>query len=146
MRKQGNTMKQLVLSQGWLNKNEARAERILALLEELKTQPRYLERVFVNLDGHLIFLKMNDIDWVEAQGNYVRLHSGQKSHVLRKAIGQLATRLDPSKYLRIHRSFIVNIDRIQELQPLSPGEFTVVLNDGTKLIWSRGYREKLKAF
>jgi len=146
MRKRGNTKKRLVLNQDWLDKSEARAERILALIEQLKSQPRYLERVLVNLNGHLIFLKMNDIDWVEAQGNYVRLHSGQQFHILRKPIGQFETRLDPSRYLRIHRSFIVNIDRIQELQPLSHGEFTVVLRDGTNLIWSRGYREKLKAF
>lgn len=142
------TKKQLVVGQRWLDKSEARAERILALLEELRVAPRYLERVLLNnsIEGHFFFLKTNEIDWVEAEGNYVRLHCGPKSHLLRRTISQLETNLDPGTFLRIHRSTIVNINLVKKLEPLSHGELRVLLEDGTKLTWSRGYKNKLKEF
>ena len=85
------------------------------------------------------------MDWVEAEGNYVSIHTGKKSYLLRETISSLESQLDPKKFIRIHRSSIVNINRIKELQPWSHGEYHVILQDGTQLTLSRSYREKLQA-
>ncbi|HKY04787.1 MAG TPA: LytTR family DNA-binding domain-containing protein, partial [Blastocatellia bacterium] len=84
-----------------------------------------------------------EVDWLEAEGNYVRLHSGKESYLLREALSALETQLDPKKFLRIHRSAIVNIERIQELQPWFHGEYRIILQDGVQLTLSRSYRDKL---
>ena len=83
-------------------------------------------------------------DWVEAAGNYVRLHVGAESHLLRETMNSIETRLHPDTFFRIHRSRIVNMERIQELQPWLNGEYAVLLRTGTRLTLSRGYREKLQ--
>lgn len=118
--------------------------RLLALVKDLrKDQPRS-ERLVVKSGGRLFFLRADEIDWIEAAGNYVRLHVGNTSHLLRETMNALEGRLDPEKFFRIHRSRIVNIDRIQELQPWLNGEYSVLLRTGTRLTLSRGYREKLQ--
>ncbi len=119
-------------------------QRILALLEELKAAPKYLERLVIKTGGRVFFLETDDIYWVEAEGNYVRVHNGQKSYLLRETIRGLEAQLDPKKFLRIHRSAIVKIDRIQELQPWFHGEYRVILHNGTQLTLSRNYRENLQ--
>ncbi len=119
-------------------------QRILALLEDLKAGSKYLERLVIKSGGRIYFLETNDIDWIEAEGNYVSVHSGKKAHLLRETISSLEAQLDPKKFLRIHRSSIVRIDRIQELQPWFHGEFRVILQNGTQLTLSRNYREKLQ--
>lgn len=120
-------------------------QRILALLEELKAgSSRYLERLVIKSGGRIYFLETNEIDWIEAEGNYVSVHSGKKSHLLRETISSLESQLDPRKFLRIHRSSIVRIDRIKELQPWFHGEYHVILQNGTQLMLSRNYREKLQ--
>ena len=86
----------------------------------------------------------DEIDWIEAAGNYVRLHLSAESHLFRETMNALEARLDPQRFVRIHRSRIVNIERIQELQPWFNGEYAVILRNGTKLTLSRGYREKLQ--
>jgi two-component system LytT family response regulator len=118
-------------------------ERILALLKELKEKPKHLERLDIKTSGRIFFLKVDEIDWIEAEGNYARLHVGKESHLLRDTINGLETRLDPEKFLRIHRSTIVNLDRIQELQPWFHGDYHVTLRDGTQLTLSRSFRDKL---
>ena len=140
------TKKQLAISQTRLERSEAQADRIVALLEELRVGPEYLERVLVSVNSHFLFLKTEEIDWVQAEGNYVRLHTNQKSFLLRRAIGQLAASLDPRRYRRVHRSTIVNLDRVRELHPQSHGELLIVMQDGTELTWSRGYKNHLKRF
>src|SRR6476660_1224921 len=118
--------------------------RLLALVKDLrKDQPR-AERLVVKSGGRLFFLRADEIDWVEAAGNYVRLHVGTTSHLLRETMNAIEGRLDPEKFFRIHRSRIVNMERIQELQPWLNGEYDVVLRTGTRLTLSRGYREKLQ--
>src|SRR5919107_4875007 len=119
-------------------------ERILTLLEELKAGSKYLERLVIKSGGRVFFLEAGDIDWIEAEGNYVSVHSGKKSHLLRETISSLETQLDPKKFRRIHRSSIVKIDRIKELQPWFHGEYRVILLDGTQLTLSRNYRENLQ--
>jgi two-component system LytT family response regulator len=87
-------------------------------------------------------LRTEEIDWLEAQGDYVCLHSGTKKHLVRNKISTLEQQLGTTAFVRIHRSIIVSIDRIRELQPLMYGEYTVVLADGTRLTLSRSYRQR----
>jgi two-component system LytT family response regulator len=119
-------------------------QRILAILEELKAGSKYLERLVIKSGGRVFFLDTDDIDWIEAEGNYVSVHTGKKSHLLRETISSLEAQLDPKKFLRIHRSSIIKIDRIKELQPWFHGEYRVILLDGTQLTLSRNYRENLQ--
>lgn len=119
-------------------------ERILALLEELKAGNKYLERLVIKAAGRIYFLETSEIDWIEAEGNYVSVHSGKKSHLLRETISSLESQLDPKKFVRIHRSSIVRLDYIQELQPWFHGEYRVILHDGTQLTLSRNHRDKLQ--
>jgi two-component system, LytTR family, response regulator len=124
-------------------RTESLNDRVLAVLNEIKNKPEYLERLVIRTNGHIFFIKTEEIDWLEAEGNYVRLHSGKESYLLRDAISSLENQLDPKKFLRIHRSAIVNINRIQELQPWFHGEYRVILQDGVQLTLSRSYRDKL---
>ena len=118
-------------------------EQLLALLKDLKIEPKPLERLVIKSTGRVFFLKTDEIDWIEAADNYVQLHAGSESLLLRETMSGLETQLDPAKFLRIHRSTIVNLERIQELKPWFHGEYLVILRDGTQLTLSRGYREKL---
>jgi two-component system, LytTR family, response regulator len=119
-------------------------ERLVALLEDLKTPQGHLERLVVKSSGRLFFLRAEEIDWIESSGNYVSLHVGPESHLLRETMNGIETKLDPARFIRIHRTAIVNIDRIRELQPLFHGEYDVVLRTGTTLTLSRGYRDRLQ--
>jgi two-component system LytT family response regulator len=120
-------------------------QRLLALLEDLRAEKSWLERLVIKSGGRVFFLKADEIDWIEAAGNYVRLHVERESHLLRETIKNLESQLDPNKFLRISRSTIVRIDRIKELQPWFHGEHAIILHDGTQLTSSRTYREKLDA-
>ena len=124
-------------------KSENVTERILSALEEIKSRPVHLERLVIKMNGHVFFVKTEDIDWLEAEGNYVRLHAGKESYLLRDTISALESQLDPKRFVRVHRSAIVNIDRIQELQPWFHGEYRIILGEGVQLTLSRSYREKL---
>jgi two-component system LytT family response regulator len=103
-----------------------------------------LERFVVKAAGRIFFLKADEVDWIEAYGNYVRLHVGKSASLLREPIGSMEARVDASRFLRIHRSALVNVERIREMQPMFHGQYTVVLNDGTQLTLSRRYRSKLQ--
>ena len=118
--------------------------RLLALVKDLRRDQPRSDRLVVKSGGRLFFLRTDEIDWVEAAGNYVRLHVGTASHLLRETMNAIEARLDPEKFFRIHRSRIVNMERIQELQPWLNGEYAVLLRTGTRLTLSRGYREKLQ--
>lgn len=120
-------------------------ERILALLEERQAQPAYLERLVIKANGRVLFLRTDEIDWIGAEGNYVSLHVKKDTYLLRETISSLETQLDPKKFSRIHRSQIVNLDRIKELHPWSHGEYHVILKDGTQLTLSRSYREHFQS-
>ncbi len=126
------------------DRNGGTDQRILALLEEMKAGNKYLERLVIKASGRIYFLETADIDWIEAEGNYVSVHCAKKSHLLRETISSLEAQLDPKKFLRIHRSSIVRIDRIQELQPWFHGEYRIILQNGTQLTLSRNYRDKLQ--
>jgi len=124
-------------------KSENITERILSALEEIKSKPVHLERLVIKMNGHVFFVKTNDIDWLEAEGNYVRLHAGKESYLLRDTISALEGQLDTKRFVRVHRSAIVNVDRIQELQAWFHGEYRIILREGVQLTLSRSYREKL---
>ena len=100
-------------------------------------------RIPVRCDGGIQFVAATEINWIEAAGDSVRIHAGKATHLLRKSMGDMLAMLDGSNFLRIHRSTIVNIDHVQELQPYFHGEYVVVLRDGSKLKLSRGYRNSL---
>lgn len=118
--------------------------RLIALVKDLRRDQPKTDRLVVKSGGRLFFLRTDEIDWIEAAGNYVRLHVGNTSHLLRETMNAIEGRLDPEKFFRIHRSRIVNMERIQEMQPWLNGEYAVVLRTGTRLTLSRGYREKLQ--
>ena len=119
-------------------------KRLMALVQDNKPEPQKLDRLVVKSGGRVFFLRTEDIVWIEAAGNYVRLHLGEDSHLFRETMNGIEARLDPRRFVRIHRSRIVNSDRIKELQPWFNGEYVVVLQNGTRLTLSRGYREKLQ--
>ena len=102
--------------------------------------PRWLERLHIRHDGRILFVRVSDVDWFESAGNYVRVHSESSSHQLRESLTSLAARLDPARFARIHRTTIVNIDRVREIQPWFSGDYVVVLQNGSKLRMSRNYR------
>ena len=118
--------------------------RLLALVKDLRRDQPRTDRLIVKSGGRLFFLRADEIDWIEAAGNYVRLHVGTTSHLLRETMNAIEARLDPEKFFRIHRCRIVNMERIQEMQPWLNGEYAVLLRTGTRLSLSRGYREKLQ--
>ena len=118
--------------------------KLLALVNDIKPEPPRLERLVVKSGGRVFFLRTDEIDWIEAAGNYVRLHLGGESHLFRETMNHMEARLDSRQFVRIHRSRIVNTDRVKELQPWFNGEHVVILQNGTRLTLSRGYRDKLQ--
>ncbi|TAK15450.1 MAG: response regulator transcription factor [Acidobacteria bacterium] len=127
------------------NDSGALKSQLLRLVQQLQpsSAPRQ-ERLIVKTGGRLFFLRADEIDWIEAAGNYVRLHVGKDAHLLRETMNSIEARLDPKIFLRIHRSRIVNMERVKELHPWFNGDYAVILRDGTKLMLSRGYRDKLQ--
>ncbi len=117
-------------------------ERLNSLIADLRGGKKYLERMVVKAVGRVFFLKIDEIDWIEAAGNYVKLHVGRDGHMVRETMNGIEAKLDPSKFLRIHRSTVVNIDRIKELHPMFSGDYAVILRNGTELALSRNYRER----
>lgn len=119
-------------------------DRLGALIQELRGQKEYLERIVVRSGGRILILRVDDIDWLEAASNYVRIHAGGRQYLLRETMSNLESRLDPGRFVRIHRSTIVRLDRVRELEPLFQGDYVLILEDGTRLTSSRGYRDRLQ--
>ena len=125
-------------------RNGGMDQRILTLLEDLKAGSKYLERLVIKAGGRIYFLDTNEIDWIEAEGNYVSVHTAKKSHLIRETIGSLESQLDPKKFVRIHRSSIVRIASIRELEPWFHVKYRVNLENCKQLALSRNYRDKLQ--
>jgi two-component system LytT family response regulator len=121
------------------------SHRILNLLAGARQEKEPGRRLIVKSGSRVVFVDSDEIDWIEAAGNYVRLKTARESFLMREAISHMADRLDPRQFVRIHRSTIVNVKRIKELQPCNRGEYMVILKDGKELSCSRGYRAKLQA-
>jgi two-component system LytT family response regulator len=120
--------------------------RILGLLEELhaRDRARGRDRLVVRTPERAFFLRTETIDYIEAAGKFVHLHVGRSLHALRESMAELEQELDPARFLRISRSVIVNLDRIQEIQPWFQGDYVLILTDGTKLTSTRGYRDNMR--
>ena len=118
--------------------------RLLELVHDLKEPHARVDRFVIKSAGRVYFVRATDIDWIEAAGNYVKLHVGAEAHLLRETMTAIESQLDPDVFFRIHRCHIVNIERVQELQPWFNGEYVVCLRTGARLTLSRGYREKLQ--
>lgn len=133
------------------------SQRLIALLEHHQPAPTtektatqadargYMARLMIKSGGRITFLKTAEIDWIEAADYYVQLHAGPKAHLLRQTMNELETRLDPEQFLRIHRSTIVNLERVKELQAGTGGEYALILHDGTVLKLSRSRRAQIEA-
>jgi two-component system LytT family response regulator len=119
--------------------------RLSALLEEVRGQKGYLKRLAVTMGNRSTFIRAKDIDWIGAERNYIRVYSGGRGHLLRESLTHIETELDPAMFCRIHRSTIVNIDRIQSVETTFRGEYIVTLHDRTKLTAGRSYRDNLHA-
>jgi two-component system LytT family response regulator len=119
--------------------------RLQALLENVRGDHGYLRRLVVPSGHRNVFVRTEHIDWIEAERNYIRLHVGGRAYLLRENLSHIVSALDPKTFCRIHRSIIVNIDRIQAVETLFRGEYQVVLHDGTKLTSGRSYRSNLHA-
>jgi two-component system LytT family response regulator len=119
-------------------------QRLLQALAGLTSERGYRARIPVKSTGRVYFVPAEEIDWIGAAGKYVCLHVGSDEHLLRMPIGQIESELDPQHFGRIHRSTIVNLNRIKEIHPLFRGEAAVILKDGTELTLSRGYRARVR--
>ena len=122
------------------------SRRLSSLITDLKSsqaEPKYLDRLAVKNEGRVLFFKTDDIDWIEAADNYVSIHVGAEQHLHRETLSSLEGKLSPTRFLRISRSTIVNVERIKEMQPMFHGDYVVILKNGARLNLSRNYREKL---
>ena len=117
--------------------------RVLDMLNELDSRQHAPQRIVIKADGEIVCLKPNEIDWAESAGNYVCLHVGAATHILRETITSLESRLGARQFMRVHRSTLVNVDRIKTLRPSLYGDYAILLRDGTKLTLSRGFRESV---
>jgi len=118
-------------------------QKLMSLLDGFGEAKRYLERFVIRSNSRVFFLKVNDVDWIEAAGNYLNIHIGNEAHLLRETMNGIETQLDPRRFVRIHRSTLVNVERIKELSPLFHGDYVVTLTNGARLTLSRSYRDKL---
>jgi two-component system LytT family response regulator len=130
------------------SKDQEVTNRVLELLSSVKAQKRpiaeFEERLAIRTNGRVVFLTLDEIHWVEAAANYVRLNTGKNSYLFRETISRVSERLNPAHFVRIHRSMIVNVRSIKELIPVNSGEYVVVLHGGKELSCSRGYRANLQ--
>ncbi|MBL7961098.1 response regulator transcription factor [bacterium] len=127
------------------------AKRVFKMLNGLQQEPgaaassnsNYLDRIVIRTSGRIHFASTDAIDWIEASGKHLDIHAGKSVHRIRESMSDLERKLDPKKFLRIHRSYIINISRIREMQSWHKGEYMVILENDTKLVTGRGYRDNL---
>jgi len=121
-------------------------QKLDELLRDLKSNSRYPERLTIKSNGRILFLRVAEIDLVEAADNYVKLHVGNETHLFRETMAALEEKLSPERFVRISRSVIVNVESVKELHPLFHGEYSVTLRSGARVTLTRGYREQLRQF
>jgi two-component system, LytTR family, response regulator len=119
------------------------ARRLQALVSAVDAR-QGLERIAVKARGRVYFVRVEEIDWIEAQGHYLALHVGSDTHLVRETIGGIEERLDPARFVRVHRSAIVNLDRVKELRPSFHGEYVIELRDGPRVTTGRAYSARLQ--
>lgn len=126
-----------------LGRTQELKEAIRSLTEEEKRRGNRVDRLMVKESGRVFFVKVEDITWLEAASNYVQVHLGRESHLVRESFEALLARLDPSRFVRVHRSYAVNLDHVREMYPWSHGDYRIVLDDGTEVKMSRRYKDRL---
>jgi two-component system LytT family response regulator len=119
---------------------------LAALIEAMRSERTALDRIAVKADGRVLFIRVGEIDWIEADDDLVRIHAGKAVHAHRSTLTHLEQRLPASKFLRVHRSTLVNVDRIREIQPWFQGDWVLILNDGTRLHSGKSYRSKVREY
>ncbi len=129
-----------------MNEGSAQETQLSAFVNRLELESKYLKHLSIRTEGRIFLVKVVNIDWIEAERNYVRLHVQQESYLRRVAIRRMESQLDPAKFRRIHRSTIVNMDSIKELRSAAGGDYQVVLRNGTELPLSRNYHRNLHEF
>ena len=117
-----------------------------ALIDAMRAERSALDRIAVKADGRVLFIRVTEIDWIEADDDLVRIHAGKAIHAHRSTLTHLEERLPASKFLRVHRSTLVNVDRIREIQPWFQGDWVLILNDGTRLHSGKSYRSKVREY
>jgi two-component system, LytTR family, response regulator len=123
---------------------EALSRQMSSLLERLPPAAAPADRLAVRSGERTVFVRVEDIDWIDVEGDYARLHAGKDRHLLRETLTELERRLPASRFIRIHRSFIVQADRIASVQPWFKGDYVIVLRDGTRLQSGRTYRQRVQ--
>ncbi len=126
-----------------LTGRDGKDERLFDLLSSVQSSRKCLDAIMVRLPDRILFVKTEEIDWIEANDNYLRLHCGSACHTLRETMSALETKLDASKFVRIHRSTIVNLERVKEFRPWFNGDYLAILSDGAELKISRKYRQRV---
>jgi two-component system LytT family response regulator len=119
-------------------------QRLEAVLTELRAHEQYADRLLVKSEGRVTVVQVDDVDWIEAADNYVRVHTARGRYLVREPIKVLERKLNPRHFARVHRSAIVNLSRVRELQPMFGGEYVIILSTGAKLTLSRGYRDAFR--
>lgn len=124
---------------------EGKVDRLEGLLATLRPAQAYPERLLLKQEGTVVVVLADDIDWIEAADNYVKVHARTGRYMVREPLKQIETKLDPARFARAHRSAIVNLSRVKSLDPLTAGENVITLTTGTRLTLSRGYRDHFKS-
>ena len=125
-----------------LNRDDHLDRRFRAMLEDIKSGSKFVKRLTIKLTGRTVLLPTDEIDWIETHGNYLKVYAGSESHLIRGTLQSLETKLNPEKFVRVHRSAIVNVEKIKEIYPRSNGDQDLVLQNGRQLMLSRNYRDK----
>ncbi|MDD8016977.1 MAG: LytTR family DNA-binding domain-containing protein [Bacteroidota bacterium] len=123
------------------SQSEISMEQIKVLLDAYQKKSVLMERLIVKTNGKIIFLKVNEIEWLEAAGNYIKLHVWNEEHLIRDTMNSIETQLDPGKFVRIHRSTIVNVEQIKEMVPWFNGEYKITLKSNAQVFLSRGFKD-----
>jgi two-component system LytT family response regulator len=118
--------------------------QLLNFVERLRAEQQYTTRFVVRAGSKLSFVRASDVDWIDVADNYVRLHVSGREHLVRDTLKSVESQLDPGIFVRVHRSIIINLDRIESVEPHFHGEYVVTMKDGAKLTTSRSYSERLR--
>jgi two-component system LytT family response regulator len=119
-------------------------DRLRAMLDEVSARGASVDRVMIKTAGRITFLRVAEIEWIEAADNYVRIHAGRERHLIRETMNNFETQLDRRNFVRVHRSAIVNVDAIVEIRSLFHGDFSLLLKTGAEIPLGRAYRERLE--
>ena len=125
--------------------NNDQLTQINDLLLALKGKQKYLQRILLKTNNKMIVVKINDVNWIDAEEKYVNLHAGKQTYLHRETISSLEQQLDPEMFIRVHRSYIINIDFLKEITPWAHGDYIIILKDNTQLNLGRNYKDKLLA-